>query len=124
MRNGSQDIQTCQNLGKIVLLGLGGAVGSYGFSSSSQAASFATTLWNAFGEGWGSIRPFGWVTVDGFDLGTQSFASNVLTGDIENGVNPQYYTDFVNAMRSYSWYGSKYYYITAAPQYRTRRETF
>ena len=65
----SSDIATCQNLGKIVLLSLGGAVGTYGFSSSAQAASFATTLWNAFGEGWGSIRPFGWVTVDGFDLG-------------------------------------------------------
>jgi len=38
--------------------------------------------------------------------------------DIENGVNPQYYADFVNAMRSYTWYyGSKYYYISAAPQY-------
>lgn len=56
-------------MGKIVLLGLGGAIGTYGFSSSWQAAAFATTLWNMFGEGWGSIRPFGWVTVDGFDLG-------------------------------------------------------
>ena len=33
-------------------------------------------------------------------------------------MNPQYYADFVNAMRSYTWYsGSKYYYISAAPQY-------
>ena len=39
--------------------------------------------------------------------------------DIENGVNPQYYADFVNAMRAYTWsgYASKYYYISAAPQY-------
>jgi hypothetical protein len=64
-----QDIQTCQDSGKLILLGLGGSVGSYGFSNSSQAADFATTLWDMFGEGWGSIRPFGWVTVDGFDLG-------------------------------------------------------
>ena len=28
-----------------------------------------------------------------------------------------YYDTFVNALRSYTWYGSKYYYITAAPQY-------
>lgn len=64
-----QDIQTCQSLGKVVLLGLGGSIGTYGFSSSSQATTFATTLWNLFGEGGGSIRPFGSAIVDGFDLG-------------------------------------------------------
>jgi hypothetical protein len=115
------DIQTCQNLGKIVLLSLGGAVGTYGFSSSAQASTFATTLWDMFGEGWGSTRPFGWVLVDGFDLGFSPHYCTALTRpDIENG-KPNYYTDFINAMRSYSWYGSKYYYITGAPQYPPQR---
>ena len=68
-----QDIQTCQNLGKVVLLGLGGAIGTYGFSDSSEASAFAATLWEMFGEGWGSTRPFGWVTVDGFNLGIELF---------------------------------------------------
>lgn len=76
-----QDIQTCQSQGKIVMLGLGGAVGSYGFSSSSQAAAFATTLWDMFGEGWGSIRPFGWSLVDGFDLGAFFFGSDCADGE-------------------------------------------
>ena len=64
-----QDIQTCQDAGKIVLLSLGGAVGDYGFSSPSEAKTFATTLWNLFGEGTSSTRPFGISIVDGFDLG-------------------------------------------------------
>ena len=64
-----QDIQTCQNAGKVVLLSLGGAIGDYGFSSSSEAQTFATTLWNLFGEGTSDTRPFGTSVVDGFDLG-------------------------------------------------------
>lgn len=68
----SQDIKTCQAAGKIVLLSLGGAVGNYGFSSASQATTFATTLWNIFGGGTSSTRPFGASVVDGFDLGIGS----------------------------------------------------
>ena len=63
------DIKTCQAAGKIVLLSLGGSVGTYGFSSSSQATTFATTLWNLFGGGSSSTRPFGTAVIDGFDLG-------------------------------------------------------
>jgi chitinase len=70
MSDGRDDIETCQSLGKIVMLSLGGSVGTYGFSSAAQAETFATTLWDMFAEGWGSTRPFGWSLVDGFDLGT------------------------------------------------------
>lgn len=63
------DIKTCQAAGKVVLLSLGGSIGTYGFSSSSQATTFATTLWNLFGGGSSSTRPFGSAVVDGFDLG-------------------------------------------------------
>jgi chitinase len=64
-----QDIKTCQAAGKIVLLSLGGAIGQYGFSSASQAESFATTMWNVFGGGSSSTRPFGSSIIDGYDLG-------------------------------------------------------
>jgi chitinase len=67
-----QDIETCQAAGKIVLLGLGGSVGNYGFSSASQATTFANTLWNLFGEGSSSTRPFGSAVIDGFNLGIES----------------------------------------------------
>lgn len=67
-----QDIQTCQDAGKVVLLSLGGAIGNYGFSSSSEAQTFATTLWQLFGEGSSDTRPFGTSVIDGFDLGTVS----------------------------------------------------
>lgn len=64
-----QDIETCQSLGKKVLLSLGGASGSYLFSDDSQAETFAQTLWDTFGEGTGaSERPFDSAVVDGFDF--------------------------------------------------------
>jgi chitinase len=63
------DIQTCQAAGKTILLSLGGAIGDYGFTSASQAQGFATMLWNLFGEGTSTTRPFGSAVVDGFDLG-------------------------------------------------------
>jgi len=67
-----QDIQTCQAAGKAVVLSLGGAVGTYGFTSSSQAQQFAQQVWDLFGEGTSSTRPFGSSVVDGFDLGMSS----------------------------------------------------
>lgn len=50
-------------------MSLGGAIGSYGFSSTSQAQGFAETVWDLFGAGNSSTRPFGSAIVDGFDLG-------------------------------------------------------
>ena len=72
------DIETCQSLGKIVMLSLGGAVGTYGFKSASQAETFATTLWDMFAEGYGSLRPFGDALIDGFDLGTYRIRSVLM----------------------------------------------
>ena len=99
----AEDIKTCQSLGKKVFLGLGGAAGTYGFTSDAQAESFAITLWNRFGEGSGAERPFDDALVDGFDF------------DIENG-NPTGYAALVNKLREQFAYGSKHYYISAAPQ--------
>jgi len=98
------DIQTCQAAGKKILLSLGGAAGSYGFTSDSQAESFADELWNLFGGGSSSARPFGDVIIDGFDL------------DIEGGSTTGY-AAFINQMRThYASDTSKTYYISGAPQ--------
>ena len=59
------DIQTCQSKGKIVTLSLGGAGGSVGFSSDSEAESFADQIWDMFLGGTSSTRPFGNAVLDG-----------------------------------------------------------
>lgn len=99
------DIATCQSLGKKVLLSLGGASGSYGFTSDSEAEEFATELWNLFGGGSSSIgRPFEDAIIDGFDL------------DIEGGSTTGY-AAFADKMREYyDSDTSRAYYLSAAPQ--------
>ncbi|KAL6930593.1 uncharacterized protein HGUI_01452 [Hanseniaspora guilliermondii] len=98
------DIKTCQDLGVTVMLSLGGEDGSYGFTNTSEAKDFANTLWNTFAEGNADYRPFGSAIIDGFDF------------DIENNLDTGY-TTLVNELRSIAnEKGSKYYYISAAPQ--------
>lgn len=66
------DITACQGLGKKVMLSLGGAEASTAFTDDADARKVATTLWNLFGAGTGAkagLRPFGTVSVDGFDVG-------------------------------------------------------
>lgn len=95
------DIKTCQGLGKKVLLSLGGAVGTYGFSDDSAAEDYAGTLWNMFAGGSSDTRPFGDAVIDGFDL------------DIENN-NEVGYAALTNKLRDYFSGGE--YYISGAPQ--------
>ena len=98
------DILTCQDLGVKILLSLGGSSGSYGFTSDDEATTFATTLWDYFGEGSGTDRPFGDSIIDGFDF------------DIENNSDTGY-TALVTELRSiFASNGTKDYYISAAPQ--------
>lgn len=100
----AEDIETCQSLGKKVLLSLGGASGSYLFSDDSQAETFAQTLWDTFGEGTGaSERPFDSSVVDGFDF------------DIENN-NEVGYSALATKLRTLFAEGTKQYYLSAAPQ--------
>ncbi|XBW34862.1 hypothetical protein QEN19_000429 [Hanseniaspora menglaensis] len=100
----AEDIVTCQDLGVKVLLSLGGASGAYGFSNDSEATEFASTLWDYFGEGTTSERPFGDAVLDGFDF------------DIENNSDTGY-SALVTELRSiFDKQGSKEYYISAAPQ--------
>jgi chitinase len=98
------DIQKCQSLGKKVVLSLGGVYGSYGFSSDSQATAYADTLWNMFGGGNATQRPFNAVKVDGFDL------------DIENN-NPTGYGALISRLRTlFATDTSKSYTISGSPQ--------
>jgi hypothetical protein len=62
----ASDIKTCQSKGKLVTLSLGGGTGEVGFSSDSQAETFATQVWNLFLGGSSSTRPFGNVVLDGY----------------------------------------------------------
>jgi chitinase len=94
---------------------LGGAIGDYGFSSASEAQTFATTLWNLFGEGTSDTRPFGSSVVDGFDLGFILLETQSNLEDIENQ-QPDFYSDFISASRTLFASGSKQYFITGAPQ--------
>lgn len=72
-------------------MSLGGADGIYGFSNDANGEAFADTLWNLFGAGSNSTRPFGDAVVDGFDLdiegggGTGYAASlDILTHNIRD----------------------------------------
>ncbi|KAG7766667.1 hypothetical protein KL946_001855 [Ogataea haglerorum] len=100
----AEDIQTCQSLGKKVLLSLGGAIGNYGFSSDLVAEGFAGTLWNMFGGGSADERPFGDAVIDGFDF------------DIENRNSTGYAALATKLREYYTQDSSKDYYISAAPQ--------
>lgn len=101
--NVAPDITYCQSRGKKIMLSFGGGVGSYGFTSDSQAVTFANTVWNMFLGGSGAIRPFGNAIFDGVDL------------DIEGGTQTGYIA-FINTLRSYFAASGRQYYISSAPQ--------
>ena len=94
------DIQTCQGLGVKIILSLGGAAGSYSLSGDAQAATFAQTLYDLFGPGTSSTRPFGAAQIDGVDL------------DIEGGPSTGY-ASLVTNLRSKFPSG---FLVGAAPQ--------
>ncbi|CAK7902471.1 chitinase 2 [[Candida] anglica] len=98
-----EDITYCQKQGKKVVLSLGGHEGKYGVSEGSSQ-DLATTLWNKFGAGSDSERPFDGAVVDGFDL------------DLEHGDHSGLVT-LSNSLRAkYSEDASKKYLLTASPQ--------
>ncbi|KAK9717125.1 Chitinase 2 [Basidiobolus ranarum] len=99
-----EDIKYCQSKGKKVIMSLGGAAGSYGFSNDADATKFSKTVWDLFLGGSSTTRPFGSAVLDGVDL------------DIEGGGTVGY-AALINGLRSYySQDASKKYYITGAPQ--------
>lgn len=61
----AEDIKTCQSKGRLVTLSLGGGTGEVGFSSDSEAETFADQIWDLFLGGESTIRPFGDAVLDG-----------------------------------------------------------
>ncbi|KAH7297828.1 hypothetical protein KP509_25G014300 [Ceratopteris richardii] len=86
----SQDITTCKSLGVKLLLSIGGGAGSYGLSSTSDAASVATYIWNNYLGGTSTSRPLGSAVLDGVDF------------DIELGSGAAYYGSLAAALRQHS----------------------
>lgn len=78
----ASDISSCQQLGKKVLLSLGGAVAQSSIPDAASAQTLATNLWNLFGDGTGAqnLRPFGDVSVDGFDIGASHALHKRISG--------------------------------------------
>jgi chitinase len=66
------NITRCQMLGKKVMISLGGSSANLDLASETDAQQAAITLWNVFGAGTDTptARPFGNVTLDGFDFGS------------------------------------------------------
>jgi chitinase len=62
----ASQIKECQDKGKIVTLSLGGAASEVGFSTDSQARTFADNIWEMFLSGSGQKRPFGDAILDGY----------------------------------------------------------
>jgi len=101
------DIAYCQSQGKLIFLSIGGAAGVYGFTSDTQAQTFAGTFWNMFMGGSntaGLPRPFGAVKIDGVDL------------DIEGGTTGGYAAFITQLRQYYATDTSKTYYVSGAPQ--------
>jgi len=119
-------IDICQQTyGKKVLLSIGGSTSSLSFSSASDASGFANILWQLFGPPGNidiQLRPFGNVSVDGFDVGKLSHLSHHVVSspddpaDMEDKL-PAYFDTFASNMRTnYESDSSKTYYLSSAPQ--------
>ena len=96
-------VRACQAAGKKVLISIGGSTGSAGFQSDDDGKMAATSVWNIFLGGNGSIRPFANATLDGVDL------------DIEGGGTVGY-AAFAKALRALMDASGHKYFITGAPQ--------
>ncbi|KQK09026.1 acidic endochitinase [Brachypodium distachyon] len=98
----SSEITACQANGVKVLLSIGGGSGGYGLSSTEEAQSLATYLWDSFLGGSGT-RPLGDAVLDGIDF------------DIETG-NQAHYDELATFLSQLGAQGGKKMYLTAAPQ--------
>jgi hypothetical protein len=77
----SSQIKQCQDKGKIVTLSVGGAISDIGFSTNSQAQTFADNIWDMFLSGEGQDRPFGDAILDGY-VGLSFSSISGLNADI------------------------------------------
>jgi chitinase len=99
-----RDIIGCQQMGKKVLISVGGARGSYSLPDDAAGEKFAQLTWDMLLNGNGPIRPFGTAVFDGVDL------------DLEGGATAGY-VGYVRKLRDLMKTDTKRrYLITAAPQ--------
>jgi chitinase len=102
----SEDIKSCQEKGKTIILSLGGATyNGGGFASAEAATTGAQEVWAMFGPNsdGGALRPFGDAVVDGFDYDFESPTQNMVPFGVE-------------LRRLMDAAGDKSYYLAAAPQ--------
>ncbi|KAK3389798.1 glycoside hydrolase family 18 protein [Podospora didyma] len=104
------DIKTCQAAGKSITLSIGGATYTEGgFSSASEAATWADNLWAMFGpvqSGSNALRPFGSAVIDGFDLDFEAVSQNMAA----------FSAQLRNRMSAATAAGNKKFFLSAAPQ--------
>ncbi|KAF7588551.1 hypothetical protein BBP40_005540 [Aspergillus hancockii] len=106
-----EDIPICQAAGKKVLLSLGGATpDDQQILSTETAVGFADFLWASFGpvndawSAWNGPRPFGNVSVDGFDF------------DIEHNGDFGYATMVTRLREHFAEKPDQKFYISGSPQ--------
>ncbi|OEL22005.1 Protein SUPPRESSOR OF NPR1-1 CONSTITUTIVE 4 [Dichanthelium oligosanthes] len=100
------DINSCQSNGVKVLLSIGGLLGNYSLSSTSDAQGVATYLWDAFLGGNAVSRPFGDAVLDGIDFNLISHSSTYYYDDLARKLTSLYQ----------GGKGGRTYLLTAAPQ--------
>lgn len=109
----ASQIVECQRIGKKVLLSIGGfaAGGNVSIPNDQTAISLATSFWGLFGPvnltlaPW-LLRPFGNVTLDGFEIASTSGGSSIES-----------YNAFAQTLKDlFATDPSKRYYLSAAPQ--------
>ncbi|KAI2611557.1 glycoside hydrolase family 18 protein [Hypoxylon fragiforme] len=108
--NMGQEIASCQQAGKTVLLSIGGSMFTQGPSSQQHAQLLADQVWGMFGPkgnaGNSITRPFGDAVVDGFDLDIEAVLPNIAPFAARLREN----IDKANSG------GSRKFYLSAAPQ--------
>lgn len=109
-----EDITTCQQAGKKILLSIGGDSPQYSLTSNN-ATAFADQLWQIFGPNTGSgPRPFGNAVVDGFDLDIES--TNGQNWDVFATRMKQNFAGTTGPIKRIPVRSRPRYYLTAAPQ--------
>ncbi|KZF20453.1 glycoside hydrolase family 18 protein, partial [Xylona heveae TC161] len=112
-----EDIPYCQARGKKVLLSFGGSwPPGYYIKNDTTAVNFADFVWGAFGpkkDSWTGPRPFGDVSLDGFDFDIESLESS-LPGP--SYLSSGYATMISHLRELFAEEQSKDFYISGAPQ--------
>ncbi|KAK8036889.1 hypothetical protein PG994_015386 [Apiospora phragmitis] len=101
------NITECQKRGKKVFLSLGGTTGRFSLPTSHDAETLGDNLWTLFGPPGNidhELRPFGDVTLDGFDF------------NIESGNGKNFKCLGARLREKFGSDPSRQYYLSAAPQ--------